>query len=675
MFKKGMTNMRKNLFSAINKSFKLKLMIILLSISLIPLVASSSILLMQSNVAISTTSEDAFEEATNLNAKYINDWISQKIESMQAVVKEHPEFLNNDPKQVIPVLKILAQSDHDVQVYSYVDTKGYVYETSDQSYDGSEFQNVKNAMSTKKVAVSDILKAVNEDLDIIIIDVPLVDDKGEFRGIVQSMLDVSKISKVVKDIKVATTGKGYLISSNGVILVHPDPTKIGKNLKEMESNDTAELFNKNVLVNKNGILNYQDDSGQSIVASYNEIERTGWRLVLDVPFQEMNEQAMKSKQTAITIIVISLISVAIIAILLSRVVVRPILKLIENSKNMANGDFTTKIDVKGKDEIAELSIAYNSMIDNLRNLVQQVIIAANTVDSKASEMNSMAAQSGNISSEILVTVDSIASGANYQAESVQNGTSMVTGITNDIQEITTNVEKSVDMIKLVNATVDEGFTAIVGQLSLMEESKKTTENVGMAIDMLAEKSAKISDIVDVIGGIASQTNLLALNAAIEAARAGEHGKGFAVVADEVRKLAEQSANSSNEIIALIKEIQARTSQSVDEVNLVKDVVLKQEIAVNDTKKYFDQIKGSVQNIVIQINKAASSASEVNNKSHEISMVMENIAAVAEENAASTEEFLAVTQEQAHGIQKVRTDSDDVVFEANNLLEAVKNFKI
>ncbi|GLC88299.1 methyl-accepting chemotaxis protein [Lysinibacillus piscis] len=667
--------MSKNLFSTINKSFKLKLMFILLFISLVPLVASSTILLMQSNSALSTTSEDAFEEATNLNAKYINDWISQKIESMQAVVKEHPEFLNNDPKQVIPVLKILAQSDSDVQVYSYVDVKGYVYETSDQSYDGSNFQNVKNAMSTKKVAVSDILKAVNEDLDIIIIDVPLVNDKGEFRGIVQSMLDVSKISKVVKDIKVAKTGKGYLVSSSGVILIHPDVAKIGKNINEIENKDTVELLNKNVLANKNGIFTYQEDGGQSIVASYKEIERTGWRLVLDAPSQEMNEQAMKSMKIAIIIIVISLISVAIIAIFLSRVVVRPILKLIENSKNMANGDFTTKIEVKGKDEIAELSIAYNSMIDNLRNLIQQVVIATNTVDSKACEMNNMAIQSGKVSSEILVTVDSFAHGVNDQAESVQNGSSMVTGITKDMQEITTNVENSVDMIKGVNVAVDEGFTAIVNQLSLMEESKKTTENVGMAINMLAEKSAKISDIVDVISGIANQTNLLALNAAIEAARAGEHGKGFAVVADEVRKLAEQSANSSDEIIALIKEIQERTSQSVDEVNLVKDVVFKQEVAVNDTKKYFDQIRDSVRNIVIQINNAATSANEVNKKSHEITKVMENIASVAEENAAATEEFLAVTQNQAHGIQKVRADSDDVVYEAKNLLEAIKNFKI
>ncbi len=667
--------MRNNLFSAIKKSFKLKLMFILLSISLIPLVVSSSILVMQSNSAINTTSQDAFEETTNLNAKYINDWISQKIESMQAVVKNHPEFLNNDPTQVIPVLQVMAQSDPDVQVFSYVDTKGHVYETNGQNYDGSNFQNVKNAMSTKNIAVSDILQSVSEDLEIIIIDVPLVNEKGEFRGIVQSMLDVSKISKVVKDIKVATTGKGYLVSSTGVILIHPDAAKIGKNMDETENEETEKILSKNVLANKIGTLDYKDNSGESIVASYKEIERTGWRLVLDAPFQEMNEQAEKSKQIATMIIVISLISVAIIAILLSRVVVSPILKLIENSKKMANGDFTTKIEVKGKDEIAELSIAYNSMMDNLRNLIQQVIIASNTVDSKTREMNSLAAQSGKISSEILITVDGFASGATDQAESVQSGASMVTSITNDIQEITTNVEGTADMIKVVNAAVDEGFTAIVGQLSLMEESKKTTDNVGMAIDMLAERSAKISAIVDVIGGIASQTNLLALNAAIEAARAGEHGKGFAVVADEVRKLAEQSANSSNEIISLIKEIQASTSQSVDEVNLVKEVVSKQEIAVNDTKKYFDQIRESVQNIVTQINKAASSANEVNRKSHEISMVMENIAAVAEENAAATEEFVAVTQEQAHGIEKVREDSNDVVHEANHLLEAVKNFKI
>lgn len=500
---------------------------------------------------------------------------------------------------------------------------------------------------------------------------PLKDSSGNVYGVISEDILLTTLAQMAQEVKMHNNGYGFLIDGKGFVLAHPDEKEITSNILE---NPILKDIGKEILANEQGITSYSYE-GTTKHMIYRKVPATGWAVAITVPEEVVLSQLNPLRTKYIIVNLAAALIVIAVSMFFAKRLTSPIITLTQNAKVMANGDLNVKADITGQDEVAELAIAFNHMGDNLRSLIKNIDNSAQCVETAAKDMQKSSAEAGNVSEQIAHTITDLAQGASNQSISIQKGADMVSEMTHFLSVITQNTSNSAEMAEKTQLSIDYGYQEVINQTNLMDASKNASGSVAQAISELAKKSAYIGEIVEVIGNIAGQTNLLALNAAIEAARAGEHGKGFAVVADEVRKLAEQSAASSQQITNLIREIQTGTDQAVTEIGNAQQIIKNQEDAVSHMKETFIEIKQAVENIIQQIQEVADRTSRVNEKANEVGNVITELTAVSEQSAASAQEVAASTEEQSASVQTIAQAAEKLLKEANVLQQAIDNFQV
>ncbi|MBY0121206.1 HAMP domain-containing protein [Bacillus sp. S/N-304-OC-R1] len=331
------------------------------------------------------------------------------------------------------------------------------------------------------------------------------------------------------------------------------------------------------------------------------------------------------------------------------------------------GNLTVRAEIKGNDEFAELAKNINNANSMMSGMLNDVQMATSEISMLTSQLSEGATQTGTASDQVAATISSIAEEMNAMKENVESATEIINGLQTEILNITNRLEGA-------SSTAEQASTsAMIGQKtsqSVQEEMNRvnqTLQNSSVAVEELGERMDKIGKITQLITSIASQTNLLALNAAIEAARAGEHGKGFAVVADEVRKLAEETSKAGADIITMLAEIQIRTEHAIELMKNGSSSFSEVELLVNQSLDSFQSISGAIETISVQVediyrtstivNKQADIASEqidkINNSSVQMSEGMTTIAAAAEEQVATLEENLASTNNVSNLVESLK----------------------
>lgn len=395
--------------------------------------------------------------------------------------------------------------------------------------------------------------------------------------------------------------------------------------------------------------------------------------------EKSNENA-KAAQTSFTLLVILMIITIIIsvaiAIFFARFLTRPIEKLSQATKEVAAGNLAVKeVSIDSKDELAELAHSFNTMIHQLQKLVGNVSQSSTFVAASAQQLLASTEQSSKATQHITSSIQEVASGSRLQEEHITNNQQT-------LEEISKGVERVAHATNEVSSLSDEALKMTEhGQISIdhvveqMQQINHSTTDSASRIRLLNERSSEIANIVNVITEISDQTNLLALNAAIEAARAGEHGKGFAVVADEVRKLAEQSKQSADDIAALIQEIQQETQHAVTSMDHgTKDVAAGIE-AVSVVGDGFTRINEAIQHITNEITDITNFAEEMAHSSNQIVDAMEKISRLSK-NASDYSENVAVTSEkQLSTMEEINSASEDLAKRAEKLLEDIQYFKL
>ena len=382
------------------------------------------------------------------------------------------------------------------------------------------------------------------------------------------------------------------------------------------------------------------------------------------------------------IMMVAMIALATIAVgagfamLIARHIVRPIHEVLEHVQEVSAGNLAVKpINVTSGDEIGELSGAINTMTESLRRLIRQVKDAGEHINASSEELTAGAERAAEAANQIAASITTVAEGSERQAAAIADADSIVIQLSAGIQQVAANAgtvsgqaAQSVDAADFGKKSVDQA----IRQMQTIEETVTESATV---VTRLGERSQEIGQIVATITGIAEQTNLLALNAAIEAARAGEQGRGFAVVADEVRKLAEQSGEAAKQIARMIADIQGETDQAVQAMNAGTQEVKHGAAAVGAAGKSFADIFAAIQEISEQMREISTVMEEMAKGSEQIVSSMQDIDKLSKEAAGQAQNVAAATQEQSATTQEIASASEALAKLAEELSHSVHMFRV
>lgn len=342
------------------------------------------------------------------------------------------------------------------------------------------------------------------------------------------------------------------------------------------------------------------------------------------------------------------------------------------------GDLTSEIVVRKQrfpDETTAMAASINLMTDNLRQLVSQIRIASGQVSDSVRTISSSALEMNATTEEMAKAMEQISHGAETQAEMAGRSSTLIHELAVSVELVAKRARESAQSARDTSTTAQQGTDLARQTMEMMKDFLDTNEYTGQQFAELNGKLQQVGKVADIIVEIARQTNMLALNAAIEAVRAGEYGKGFAVVSEEVRKLADGTSKAAAEIIDLVALIK-------DDSQRVRETFATSSRQINEGKKKISSTVNAFQSIVQTVmdserkaNSIADLSSMQTDSTHKVVSTIDEIAKVAEDNAAATEQVSAATEEQSAAMQEMAAASRELSLLARQLLDIVEKFKV
>ncbi|MHB8123607.1 MAG: methyl-accepting chemotaxis protein [Desulfuromonadaceae bacterium] len=581
--------------------------------------------------------ENNLQDMSKDNAQKLGMWIAER-KSEVSFLANSPLVTDGDSVGALGYLRNESKRDSLFLSYMMMDSKGDATFTTGEKINVVGREYFKQIMAGKAF-VSDPVISKAEGKAVVVVAAPSPRN-GVIIGGVAGGVPLEDMSKLIGEIKAGNTGYAYAVRSDGLIIIHPNKDMAMKinGLTDGSTPPALKEITAKMVKGEQGVAQYTFKDDVKYIA-YAPIPGTTWSLAVNVPAQEILAKLNALLWTSLVIILVVLVLAIAIALYIAGSITKPLESMKSMLQDIAQGegDLTKRLDATSKDELGEASRYFNLFADKLHGLIRRV---AETTEKVASA-----------SVQLRLNSEHIATGAEEvaaQASTVATAGEEMAATSGDIAQ---NCSMAAGGSQQASAAAVSGAQVVDETIRVMNSIAERVRTTAQSVESLGSRSEQIGEIIGTIEDIADQTNLLALNAAIEAARAGEQGRGFAVVADEVRALAERTTKATKEIGEMIRTIQHETQTAVKAMEIGVGEVAKGSEKAADSGKALEKILEQINDVTMQINQVATAAeeqtattAEISNNMHQITDVVAQTSRGAQESAASALQLSGLAEE-------------------------------